>query len=107
MPRRLHPILDIRRSVMECIHGAEGFESGLLSAAMAKVLGNSDSDRVTCAREHCRRARQTISARRCIRNALLCIRRPLEVYESVELGLEVTGSHWMLHIQGLASASGH
>src|SRR5215469_3387625 len=93
MPRRLHPILDVRRSVTECIHGAEGLKSGLLCAAMAKVLGDGDSDRVTCPRQHCRCAHQTISARRCIRNALLCIRRPLEVYETVELGLEVTGRH--------------
>src|SRR5215469_5711309 len=99
MPRGLHPILDVRRSLTECIRGAEGLESGLFCAAMAKVLGNGDSDRVAYLREHCRCAHQAIPARRCIRNALLCIRRPLEVYETAELGLEVTGRHLDAPIQ--------
>jgi len=93
MLRGLHPILDSRRSVAECIHGAESLESGLLGAAMAKVLGHGDSEGVTCPREHRGCARQPISARRRIRDALLCMRCALELYEVVELGLEVGGGH--------------
>jgi hypothetical protein len=44
MLRGLHPIFDFYRSVAECVHGAESFESGLLEAAMAKVFGHGDSD---------------------------------------------------------------
>src|SRR5262245_8631700 len=89
----LHPILDSRRSVAKCIHGAESLEFGLLGAAMAKVLGHGDSDGVTCSRQHRRCARQPISARRRIRDALLCMRCALELYWAVELGLEVGGEH--------------
>src|SRR5262249_23720592 len=89
----LHPILDSRRSVAECVHGAESLESGLLGAAMAKVLGHGDSDGVTCPREHRRCAHQTISAGRRIGNALRCMRCALELYEAVKLGLEVGGGH--------------
>jgi hypothetical protein len=93
MPRGLHPIAYFRRSVAECAYGAERLESGLLGAAMAKVFRHGDSDRVTCPRQHRRCARQAISARRRIGNALPCMRRALELYEAVELGLEVNGGH--------------
>jgi hypothetical protein len=93
MLRGLHPIFGSRRSVAECIHGAESLESGLLGAAMAKVFGHGDSDGVTCPREHRRCARQPISARRRIRDSLLCMRSALELYEVMELGLEVGGGH--------------
>jgi hypothetical protein len=79
--------------VAECIHGAESLESGLLGAAMAKVLGHGDSYGVACTREHRRCARQPISARRRIRDALRCLRRALELYEVVKLGLVVGGGH--------------
>jgi hypothetical protein len=52
-----------------------------------------DSDGVTCPREHRRCARQQISAGRHIRNALLYMHCALELYEAVELGLEVGGGH--------------
>jgi hypothetical protein len=93
MLRGLHPILDSRRSVAECIHGAKNLESGLLSAAMAEVFGHGASDGVTCLREHRRRTRQPISARLSTRNAFLCMRRALKLYEAVQLGLEVGGGH--------------
>jgi hypothetical protein len=93
MLRRLHSIFDPRRSVTKCIHGAENFESGLLGTAMAKVLGHGNSDGVTCLREHRRCAGQPISARRGLRDALLCMRCALEFYEFVESGLEVGGGH--------------
>src|SRR5262249_29728632 len=95
----LHPILDSRRSVAECVHGAESLESGLLGAAMAKVLGHGDRDGGTCPSEHRRCAHQAISARRRIRNALLCTRYALELYEAVEVGLEVGVGHLDLRIQ--------
>jgi hypothetical protein len=60
---------------------------------MAKVIGHGNRDGVTCPREHRGSARQPISAHRRIRNALLCICCALELYEAVELGLEVGGVH--------------
>jgi hypothetical protein len=94
MLHRLHPILDSRRSVAECIHGAESLESGLLVAAMTKVLGHGDSDGVSCPREHRRCTGQPTSARRGIRDALLCMRCALEFYEVVDLGFEVGDCHF-------------
>src|SRR5262249_27272144 len=98
MLRRLHPTLDPRRSVAECVHGTEDLESGLLGAAMAKVLGHGDSDVVTCPREHRRCAHQTISATRRIRNARPCLRFALEVNEAVEMGPKVRDAH--LNLRG-------
>ena len=89
----LHPILDSRRSVAECIHGAESLESGLLVAAMAKVLGHGDSDGVTRPREHRRCARQPISACRRIGKAFVCMSSALKMYETVEFRFEISGGH--------------
>jgi hypothetical protein len=60
---------------------------------MAKVLGHGGSDGVAGPRKHRRRTRQPIFARRRIRNALLYMRCALELYEAVELGLEVGDGH--------------
>src|SRR5262249_769276 len=93
MFRGPHPVLDLRRGSAEGVHGAEDLEPGLVGAAMAKVLGHRGSDGVTCPHEHRRRARQTISARRRIRIALVDMCRALELDETVELLLEIDGRH--------------